>query len=102
MSRQDRIDGVIASLHEAVLGDVHWPATAKLIDEAFATRGTHLIVVGSPPLTDAGAPRVAVRPALLRRRTSPDLAKLYVEHYFAQDETQYRFDRLLDPCATGA
>ena len=97
MSRQDRIDEAIAALHEAMLGDLHWPATAKLIDEAFATRGTHLIVMDrhhsrTPParpewmfdrLCFGGEPRA-------------DLAKLYVEHYYSQDERIPRLVRLPD------
>ncbi len=34
MSQQDAFDRILASLHEAALGDDHWRATSALIDEA--------------------------------------------------------------------
>ena len=39
MSRQELFEGVLASLHETVLDDTLWPATSRLIDEAFESKG---------------------------------------------------------------
>ena len=42
MSERDLFDRILMSLHDAMLDDVHWPATAKLIDEACRTKGNML------------------------------------------------------------
>ena len=39
MSRQAAFEDILASLHEAMLDDAHWPATSALIDEACRTKG---------------------------------------------------------------
>ncbi len=43
MSRQELFEGVLASLHETVLDDTLWPATSRLIDEAFESKGNFLV-----------------------------------------------------------
>ena len=93
MDRQTRVDRAIASLHDTMLGDARWVATSALIDEAFGTLGTHLIVVDPH-----GSRTPPVRPEWLfdrlcfRGQLRLDFAELYVEQYFAQDE---RIPRLL-------
>ena len=42
MSKQAAFDRILASLHDAMLDDVHWPATSALIDEACRTKGNLL------------------------------------------------------------
>ena len=42
MSERDLFDRILVSLHDAMLDDVHWHATAKLIDEACRTKGNML------------------------------------------------------------
>lgn len=39
MSEKDQYDRILVSLHEAMLDDAWWPATAKLIDDACRTKG---------------------------------------------------------------
>ena len=42
MGERDLFDRILVSLHDAMLDDVHWHATAKLIDEACRTKGNML------------------------------------------------------------
>ena len=42
MSERDLFDRILVSLHDAMIDDVHWHATAKLIDEACRTKGNML------------------------------------------------------------
>ena len=42
MNERDLFDHILVSLHDAMLDDVHWLATAKLIDEACQTKGNML------------------------------------------------------------
>ena len=43
MSRQDLCERILASLHEALFDDAHWPATSGLIDEACGSKGNMLV-----------------------------------------------------------
>ena len=43
MDMQERFERILASLHEAMLDDSHWLATAALIDEACDVKGNHLV-----------------------------------------------------------
>ena len=45
MSRQDRIDRIVASLYGAMLDQARWPETSALIDDACGVAGTHLVIV---------------------------------------------------------
>ena len=49
MSRQDAFERILASLHEAMLDDDHWLVTSALIDEAYRTKGNHLVFGGHSP-----------------------------------------------------
>ena len=42
MSEQDAFDRILASLHEAMLDDVHWLPTFALIDDTCRTKGSFL------------------------------------------------------------
>lgn len=48
MSDQDAFEGILASLHHAMLEDARWPATSALIDEACGTTGNALMVGEGP------------------------------------------------------
>ena len=39
MSEQSAFERIVASLHDAMLDDSHWPATSALIDEACGVDG---------------------------------------------------------------
>ncbi len=97
MDQQDKIDRAVESLHGAMLGDAGWVAASALIDEALGTQGMHLVVVDRD-----GSRAPPARPEWLfdrlcfRGELRLDLAKLYVERYFSQDERIPRFMRLPD------
>ena len=44
MSQRDDFDRVMASLHDAMLDDAHWPAASVLIDNACGTKDNNLAV----------------------------------------------------------
>ena len=49
MSDQDAFGRVLASLHDAMLDDTHWPAASALIDEACGVIRNALLVGEGPP-----------------------------------------------------
>ena len=49
MSEQSAFERIVASLHDAMLDDSHWPATSALIDEACDLTGNALLVTEGPP-----------------------------------------------------
>ena len=49
MSEQSAFERIVASLHDAMLDDSHWPATSALIDEACDLTGNALLVPEGPP-----------------------------------------------------
>ena len=93
MSQQDKFDRVVASLHEAMLGDAHWQTAAALIDDACGTVGNHLVIVDS---------HARNRPEWLfdqlnhREQSGEELSQEYVENFFPIDERIPRLMRLLD------
>ena len=93
MSQQDKFDRVVASLHEAMLGDAHWQAASTQIDDACGTKGSHLVVVDS---------HARNRPEWLFDRLfyhgvgRQDISQEYVEDFFATDERIPRLMRLPD------
>ena len=48
MSDQDAFEGILASLHDAMLDETLWPATSALIDEACGLHGNALLVGQGP------------------------------------------------------
>ena len=44
MSQSDAFDRILASLHDAMLDDAHWPTTSALIDDALGATGNGLVV----------------------------------------------------------
>ena len=49
MSEQSAFERIVASLHDAMLDDSHWPTTSALIDEACDLTGNALLVPEGPP-----------------------------------------------------
>ena len=60
MSEQSAFERIVASLHDAMLDDSHWPTTSALIDEACDLTGNALLV----PRRPAGRPPGPLRRAL--------------------------------------
>ena len=92
MSEQNVFDRILVSLHEAMLDDVHWPATAALIDGACGATGNELVVAeGFGADVDILWARFCYRG---QRRE--DLEREYFEVYHPQDERLPRLRQLQD------
>ena len=81
MSDQDAFAHILASLHEAMLDDVHWPTTTALIDEACGLTGNTLLV-GEGPKDDI---RVLFVGLYYRGQRRTDLEREYLEVYHPID-----------------
>ena len=88
MSQQDKLDRILASLHEAALGDAHWRATSALIDDACEIVGSHLCIL------DRG--RMLFDQMYYRGELVDDLRDDYVNNYFPHDERVPRVLHLPD------
>ena len=93
MSEHDLFGRVLASLHEATLDDVHWPATAALIDEACGLKG-HFLVLGQRTPDDNVQTFMARFSHRGQRRQ--DWESLYFRVYHSTDERPPRLSRLPD------
>ena len=92
MSDQDAFERILASLYDAMLDDMLWPATSALIDEACGTVGNALLVGEGPP-ADV---RVLFAQAHYRGQRREDLERAYLEHYHPIDERVPRLRQLPD------
>ena len=92
MSDQDAFAHILASLHEAMLDDVHWPTTTALIDEACGLTGNTLLV-GEGPKDDI---RVLFVGLYYRGQRRTDLEREYLEVYHPIDERVPRLRQLPD------
>ncbi len=90
MNAVDPYERILAMLHRAALNDVHWPATAALIDEACGTAG-NVLVVGEGSGDDV---RVHFAQYLYRGEPRPDLAREYFDVYHPHDEALPRIRKL--------
>ena len=93
MSEHDLFGRVLASLHEATLDDVHWPATAALIDEACGLKG-HFLVLGQRTPDDNVQTFMAR--FFHRGQRRKDWESLYFQVYHSLDERPPRLSRLPD------
>ena len=86
MNSLDAFPGILESLHEAMLDDAHWPATAALIDEACGIGGNGLVV------GEGFGDNVRVHFAryLYRGERREDLEREYFEVYHPHDEAMPR------------
>ena len=92
MSTNDIFDRVLVSLHQAVLDDSLWPATAALIDEACGTAANGLLVG-----TGLGADvRVSFAAFHRNGKRRHEQEREYFEHYYPCDERLPRLRRLPD------
>ena len=92
MSEQSAFERIVASLHDAMLDDSHWPATAALIDEACGIAGNALLV-GEGPQDDICVTFVGLYYHGQRRT---DLEREYLEFYHPIDERVPRVRQLPD------
>ena len=82
MNPQVAFDRVVASLHQAMLDDAHWPAASALIDEAVGARSNGLSV--SEGFGDDA--RVYFAGFYRHGERRRDLERHYFEGHFAVDE----------------
>ena len=92
MSGHDAFERILASLYDARLDDVHWPATSALIDEACGITGNTLLV-GEGPKDDL---RVLFVGLYYQGQRREDLEREYLEVYHPIDERIPRFRQLPD------
>ena len=92
MSDQDRFERVLVSLHDAMLDDTLWPATAALIDEACGMVGNALLIRDG--LGDDG--RVLHAGVYYRGERREDWERVYLEDYYPINESIPRFQQLPD------
>ena len=92
MSDHDAFERILASLHEAMLDDVHWPATTALIDETCGLT-SNVLLVGEGPKDDI---RVLTVGLYWRGQRQEDLEREYLEVYHPIDERVPRLRQLPD------
>ena len=92
MNPHDAFEGILVSLHRAMLDDAHWPATAALIDEAVGTACSGLGVSEGFD-DDAHVHFIGSYHRGERRR---DLEREYLDVYHPHDERVPRMRRLPD------
>ena len=92
MNQFNTFNGILVSLHQAMLDDAHWPATSALIDEACGTKGSALLV-GEGTGNDV---RVVFMAGYFRGERREDLEQDYLENYHPWDERVPRFRKLAD------
>ena len=92
MSEQNAFDRILVSLHEAMLDDAHWPATAALIDEACGATGNELVVVEG----SGGDVDILLAWFYHGGQRREDLELEYFEGYHRQDERLPRLRELPD------
>ena len=90
MSGQDAFERILASLYDAMLDDVHWPATSALIDEACGSTGNALLV-SEGPKNDI---RVLFVGLYYRGQRRAELEREYLKVYHPIDERVPRFRQL--------
>ena len=99
MSDQDAYERILTSLHDAMLDDTHWPATAALIDEGCGLTGNALMI-GEGPEGDKRALFVGL---YYRGERRLDLERRYLTDFHPIDERIPRVrqtpDSLLVPVA---
>ena len=93
MSQRDAFDRVMASLHDAMLDDAHWPDTSALIDNACGITGNKLVVAEEHAPGDV---KVLFARFYRRRRRNLALERAYFRTYYPHDERVPRIRQLPD------
>ena len=94
MSQQDKFDRIIASLHEAMLGDDHWGPTSALIDDACGMQGTHLVIIADRPGDER--PEWLFDKLYYHGELYDDLGREYADAFYPRDERIPSLVRLPD------
>ena len=83
MSEREAFDHILASLHEAALGDAHWSTASGLIDEALRTHGNSLVFGDGDSAEDI---QIYFAGCFFRGQRHRELERWYFESYYALDE----------------
>ena len=83
MSPHDAFDGILTSLHDAMLDDAHWGTTSRLIDEACEIRGNALVVGKGRSQADG---EIFLARFCYRGERRPDRERRYFDNYYPWDE----------------
>ena len=93
MSDRPAFDRILASLHDAVLDDAHWPACSALIDETCRTRGNMLTLASGQSQDEA---EIYLARLYFRGERDQALEREYFDVYYLRDERIPRLIRLPD------
>lgn len=93
MSERDRYDSILMSLHDAMLDDTRWPATAKLIDDACRTKGN---MIGFGERRTHEDAQVFFARICHRGEWRPDWEREYFEDFYPSDERIPRMAQMPD------
>ena len=83
MSPHDAFDGILTSLHDAMLDDAHWATTSRLIDEACGIRGNALVVGKGRSQADG---EIFLARFCYHGERHPDRERWYFDNYYPWDE----------------
>ena len=92
MSQLDTYNRILSSLHQAMLDDVHWPATSALIDDACGMSGNELVIAEG----SGDDVRILFARLYQHGERRQDLERSYFELYHPWDERLPRLRRLAD------
>ena len=92
MSDHDAFERILASLHDVMLDDTQWPATAALIDAACGIKGNGLLIAEGPK----GNVRAHCLGLYYRGEPREDLGREYLDIYYPIDERAPRVLHLPD------
>ena len=93
VSGGDRLGGIMALLHEAMLDDSRWPAATALIDEEIGARGSLLVCADD---TANGDIRIFIAKTFFGGESRSAWQREYFRNYYADDEHLPRLRALPD------
>ncbi len=83
MGRQDLMQRILVSFHEAVFDDSQWPATGALIDEACGAKGNFLFLAQGTTQRDFD---ILLSRYCSQGKRHQDFERLYFKFYWSVDE----------------
>ena len=93
MNRQDKLAGVLSSLHEAALDDALWPVASGRIDEACGLRGNTLVMARGQSQVDLA---ILFARVCHHGERHEDWERTYFGDYYPLDERVPRLTQLRD------
>jgi DNA-binding CsgD family transcriptional regulator/PAS domain-containing protein len=93
LTAYDTFDGILMSLHDAMLDDAHWPQTSALIDDACGMKGNALVVGKGQSQKDG---QIFLARFCYHGERHPERERWYFALYYSQDERVPRVAQLPD------